>query len=152
MSQGASEERSRRQLSDWVIRRLSLKDIRLFKLSTELHSAKFELPLTTSKALSSYEFERQSGVVVYELSYEFSTQDKFKQQVWDVSFTLGLSFGISNSDKIGDEHLMAFGAHGVVDIAHPYARELVHQMTARMTVPMLLLEVLPPPWLRSDPA
>jgi len=145
MSVRAVEGHERRSLSDWLTHNVSLADVRLTKLSAELLSAAPALPLEVSASLVSPQLERPSQLAVYFLGYEFSAQDRKRQPVWRASFTLNISFRLKIDDKeVDDKALKAFGSLGVVEIAHPYARELIHHITARMSVPPFILEVLPP--------
>jgi preprotein translocase subunit SecB len=43
-----------------------------------------------------------------------------------------------------ESDLRAFGTIGAVDIAHPYMRETVQSMTARMGLPPLVLDIRAP--------
>jgi hypothetical protein len=140
-----------REVSDAVTHLVSFIDIRLTKANVALTSAQAKLPLNPVGRLASAEFERQRGahgapgLVIYDVSYDITATDRAKHPVWDLSFTLSLSFRLPEAE-LADEALEAFGKHGVVVIAHPYAREFVHQMTARMQVPAFVLEVLPTDW------
>lgn len=144
MTAGKAEERRLRELSNQISRELSLTDIRLRKVNAELKNAAPAFPLETVASLVTTEFERPARLVIYDISYEFSAHDRHREHVWEASFTLSLSFR-SNDITLNDESLKAFGAYGVVEIAHPYARELIHHLTARMRVPSFILEVLPTP-------
>jgi preprotein translocase subunit SecB len=143
-----SDEARQLELSKQVIRQLSITDIRLSKLDAALKNAAPVLPLNTNASLVNTEFERPQGLVIYHLSYKFETTDGSGNSVWRVDFTLSLSFRPRSKaikgESITDRALQAFGKQDILEIAHPYARELVHQMTARMRVPAFILEVLSP--------
>jgi preprotein translocase subunit SecB len=144
MTNSTKEVDQRQQrLSDDVAARMSFEDIRLSKIAAELKNAAPQLPLNTTVSLVSRVFERPPRLAVYHLSYVFAATDQNQKPAWETSFTLSLSFRL-NDRKISDEALREFGLRGVVEIAHPYARELVHHITARMRVPAFILEVLPP--------
>jgi len=113
-------------------------------MHAELLRAALMRPLDTKARLRQTEFERHEQLVVYSLSYEFRADDRSSAPIWKADFTLTLSFMIHTDAKVTDEELDAFGAGGVVEVAHPYAREFVHHITGRMNVPAFVLDVLPP--------
>lgn len=137
-----SEDRQR-SLSDQVAQHTSLTDIRVSTLEAELENAAPSGPVKTEASIAGTEFTRSSRVVAYALSYGFAARDQDNTQVWKVRFTLVLTFRMYGGD-LSDEALKAFGGREIIQIAHPYARELIHSMTGRMRVPAFLLEVLPP--------
>ncbi len=151
MSRTDHESDDPRDLSDWVIRNVSLKDVRLSKLTAELKDAAPALPLDTTAALVGTRYDHLPTLAVYYLSYEFSAKDAKKRTVWEASFTLTVSFTVADNVDVEmtDRALQAFGAVGVVEIAHPYVRELLHHVTGRMNVPAFVLEVIPPSWERT---
>lgn len=132
-----------------IIDRLSLKDIRVAKLVATLERESPALSMVTSASISGMELEKGDELVLYRLYYEFSAKTN-ERLVWEVLFTLALTFSLSSPDE-REEDLREFGASHVVRIAHPYARELVHSTTTRMSVPQYILDVLPLTRLRHSP-
>lgn len=147
----------KQELSKATAKELSLTDIRLNKLAAELHNAAPTLPLQTEGSLVTAEYYVRpqpmgDRIIVYYLDYQFSAKDQDSQQVWNASFTLSLSFSAERGIESGDLALQAFGEYGVVEIAYPYVRELLHHVTGRMSVPMYVLEILPPTWSWGMPS
>jgi len=142
VSSKESEKASQRNLSDEVATHVSLAGIRLSKLNVELFNAAPDGPIRSVNQIENTVFSRARRLVVYELSYRTNTSDKNDIPVYQISFTLNVSFSVQLDTELSDEQLIAFGGHGVVDIAHPYARELLHSLTVRMSMPALVLEVL----------
>jgi len=141
-----------RRFSDWVAERSSFLEIRLGRMSAELKTAKFAFPLKVDSHIGgNAAFQYGNGVAVYEVGYRFAARDAEKKVAWEVSFAFALSFAVGLDAQPDDEHLQAFGNVAVLEIAHPYARELLHNVTARMGVAPFVLEVLGPNWLRPAP-
>ena len=148
MSAPPTQDERERQLSEYMSRRASVIDIRVSNLHAELKNPARvpPQPFSLRSSIETPVFERGSKHVVFNVGYHFSSADSRGQPAWDISFTLSLYFSFREDDDapIEDNALKAFGARSVLEIAHPYARELVHNMTARMRVPAIILEVLPP--------
>lgn len=131
------------KLSDKVVHDLSFTDIRVSKLKAELSNAAPKLPINTDISITAASFEVGTKVVIYHIGYNFAATDSEKKPAWELSFTLFMTFRFVGKPVIDEELLGAFGAVGVLQIAHPYARELVHHMTLRMRVPTFIMDVLP---------
>lgn len=147
MSVSAAHEIENRRLSDEFTRHVSVEDIRLSKATLELKNAAPTLPLSSSSQLVSTQYERSDEspeIVVYHLTYKFAASGAQGEPFWEIIATLSISFLIRAETNVGSGVLKVFGTYGVLDIAHPYARELVQNLTARMRVPAFILEVLPP--------
>jgi hypothetical protein len=143
MRPATGNKEDRRARSEWVTRNVSLLDVRLSKLNAELKNPAPAMPLQTEDSFGRVEWDLRHGLLIYYLSYGFTARDRNKRVVWEASFVLSLSFRVPSDFEIDDDVLRDFGAVAVVEIAHPYARELIHQVTGRMRVPALILEVLP---------
>ncbi|GIG63661.1 hypothetical protein Lfu02_80330 [Longispora fulva] len=135
----------RRATSASVAGQLSLLDIRLTNADVKLISTSHSSPLETKWELAA-RVEVVSEVVAYHVSYALkaSGSGRKKSPVFDISFALMLTFRRTSDKPLAIEDLQVFGAYGVVEIAHPYLREMSHNLTARMGVPPLIVEVLDP--------
>src|SRR5262245_13123732 len=136
MSEQPLDQIEEQLLSKQTANSLTLVDIRLNKISAELHNAAPILPLQTEAELERPEYERPNNrLVVYYLAYRFSAKDRQGRPVWDAAFTLSVSFRVKSGVKdVQDRALKVFGESGVIEIAHPYVRELMHHVTGRMNV------------------
>lgn len=144
MSPVETDEEHLRTLSAEVIKKATLEDIRLRNINAELLNAAPALPIAPDVTIDKVRVGRGPRFVVYYLTYIYSTQDREKAPVWRATFTFSLSFFEKDGIELNDDEIRAFGAVGVVEIAHPYARELVHSLTSRMRVPTLFVELFPP--------
>ncbi|MCM0675088.1 protein-export chaperone SecB [Micromonospora phytophila] len=89
------------------------------------------------------EVGRYGEYVFFDISYNIRVVDAKKRDAIELHATFSLVFQILD-EKVSDEDLSAFGAIGAISVAHPYARELFQNLTGRMGVPPLVLDVLPP--------
>jgi len=88
-----------------------------------------------------------TGLAIYDVKYSLSATDTKNEPVVSIELVLNLIFRISDdliADKELDVDLRAFGSIAVLEIGHPYVREIVHSLTARMGIPPLVLDVNPP--------
>ena len=137
----STEEETKRR-SDAVTSNVSLIDLRLRQVNAKLLVLLPELDLevwpTVNPQMTVFDEH-----VIYDVTYDIAAQDARGRRAIEASATLTLIFQVMSED-IGSEDLAAFGALGVLSVAHPYIRELFHNITGRMGVPPLLLEVMPP--------
>ncbi|WP_422773110.1 hypothetical protein ACN28C_09245 [Plantactinospora sp. WMMC1484] len=82
--------------------------------------------------------------MLYDFIYTFSAKDRTGQAIFEANFALNLVFRLGQPDELSADELNAFGSLGVVEIAHPYVRELVHNLTFRMGLPAFIIDVAPP--------
>jgi hypothetical protein len=132
---------SLREQSDRVTKAVSLIDLRLRKVDGDLlilsDAAELEgLPEVTAS------LTRVGKFAVYDVSYQIAGKDNSSRRVAEVSATFTLVFRVET--ELSDSELQAFGAMGVVSVAHPYIRELFQSLTSKMGIPPLILEVMPP--------
>jgi len=136
----ADEELKRR--SDDVTLGVSLIDLRLRQVTASLLILVPELDLELWPTVTP-QMTRIDEHVIYDVTYDITAQDARGRPAVEVRATLTIIFELKDND-FSSEDLAAFGAVGVLSIAHPYIRELLHNLTSRMAVPPLLLEVMPP--------
>ncbi|GLY04598.1 MULTISPECIES: hypothetical protein [Actinoplanes] len=133
-----------REASDQVLRRASLVDLRLRKLDAELVLPMVRPPLTVLLVDLQREMSPIAGHMVYACSYELEGQDGTGQKFFSVKIRLNAVVGVPDDPPLTQGQLKAFGAVGLIEIAHPYIRELVHSLSGRMGLPALVVELAPP--------
>lgn len=133
----------RRRLSDRVASVASLVDLRVRALEANLDQAAAQPPLEPSIRIDP-KVGRASDYAIYDFTYSLGATDASKEEVFHARMSLSLVFRLTDHQKISSEELEAFGAIGVVEIAHPYVREIVHSLTFRMGLPPFVLDVAPP--------
>jgi hypothetical protein len=138
-----------RRRSDRVSRECSLVDLRVRRLEGDLLTPVGEPPLTLELTTLSVELGvgRLTGLAIYDVKYLLSAMDANNELAVRVELVLNLVFSLSaglleEPDLNAD--LQAFGSVAVLEIGHPYVREIVHSLTARMGIPPLVLDVNPP--------
>jgi hypothetical protein len=136
-----------RELSNQAAKRMSLVDVRLSSIRADLKNYTPSYALQVSGLITNSDLILIKEVAAYEVGYKFLARDRDNKNAWEVSFTLILSFRLKQGDNMADNLLQAFGGVAVMEIAHPYVRELLHSMTARMNMPAFMLEVMGPDWL-----
>ncbi|HYN97091.1 MAG TPA: hypothetical protein VES42_24900 [Pilimelia sp.] len=132
-----------RVVSDRVAESVSLVDLRMRKMSAELLVPSFTAPLTPTVAVER-SMSLTSGHVIYDVSYELSGVDSADTPVFAASLTLNLVFRLAVGADLDRDDLRAFGSVSVLEVAHPYFREIVHGLSGRMGLPPLVLQVAPP--------
>lgn len=122
---------------------LSLVDLRMRRINAALLLPTFTAPLTAAVSVAR-SMSLAGGHVIYDVTYALSGSDAADRRVFEAELTLNLLFRV-NADVVPDEEdLRVFGAVGVLEIAHPYFREVAHALSGRMGLPPLVLEVSPP--------
>jgi preprotein translocase subunit SecB len=136
-----SVQEDAKRRSDRVTADVSLVDFRLRRLKADLLQLIPELDLevwpTVEPSVTSVD-----NYAIYDVVYVIVAQDAKGRRTVEATATFTLVFEVS--ERLSSEDLEAFGAIGVLSIAHPYVRELFHNLTGRMGLPPLLLEVMPP--------
>ncbi|WP_112681404.1 protein-export chaperone SecB [Micromonospora saelicesensis] len=133
----------KRGLSDRVAQLASLVDLRMRDIRAELVNFAGDPPFIPSVSIEP-NVGRVNKYAVYDFRYSLSATDAGDETVFRARLVMNLVFALSDPDAISKEALEAFGAIGVVEIAHPYMREIVHNLTLRMGLPPFVLEVAPP--------
>ncbi|MER5335149.1 hypothetical protein [Micromonospora sp. NPDC002717] len=138
----AEDTLSAKQISDRIAGSISLIDLRLRHVKANLFllapEPELEIWPTVEPSMT-----RLSDLVVYDTKYVIQAQDSRQRPAVEAEVTFTLIFQLADQ-SISSEDLAAFGAVGALSVAHPYVRELIHSLTARMGIPPLLLEVMPP--------
>ncbi|WP_374198072.1 protein-export chaperone SecB [Micromonospora sp. PLK6-60] len=84
------------------------------------------------------------SAAVYHVTYQLQALSADGKSVaFRAALTMSAVFDFSDP-SLTDEELQKFGMGGVLDLVHPYVREQVHSLTARMGLPPLLLDVKAP--------
>lgn len=133
-----------RQRSEHVVRRISLVDLRLRRLDTELLLPVVKPPLRVVLLDLKREMSSIPGHVVYACTYELEGRDATPERFFTVKIVLHVVVRVPDDPPLTESDLKAFGAVGLIEIAHPYIRELVHSLSGRMGLPALVVEVAPP--------
>jgi preprotein translocase subunit SecB len=123
---------------------VSIVDLRMTNLKAELKIPNPEVPLS----LADYEVvptlvTYNASTVVYHVLYGLKVFTSKRRVAAAIEVTMSTVFDVGH--PFSEEDLEAFGFLGVLDIVHPYVREIVHSVTGRMGIPPLLLEVKAPP-------
>ncbi|MEU4694323.1 hypothetical protein [Actinoplanes sp. NPDC023714] len=134
---------TRRRMSNHVAKNASLIDVRLHDISARLLGTVGKTPLRPSIKVDA-NFGRAQAFALYDYTYELEATDDSGKSVFRAAFALNLVFRLTDSESVTAEELEAFGSFGVAEIAHPYVRELIHNLTFRMGLPPFILEVAPP--------
>jgi preprotein translocase subunit SecB len=85
------------------------------------------------------------AAAVYHVTYRLRALSAAagKPTAFQAEITMSAVFEFTDSD-FSDGDLQTFGLFGVLDIVHPFVRELAHSLSGRMGLPPLLLEVKTP--------
>ncbi|MDI6099415.1 hypothetical protein QLQ12_12505 [Actinoplanes sp. NEAU-A12] len=127
-----------------MIRRASLVDLRLRKLDAELLLPVVKPPLRVVLLDLTREMSSIPGHMVYACSYELEGRDGTQETFLSLKIVLNAVVRVPDDPPLTESELKAFGAVGLIEIAHPYIRELVHSLSGRMGLPALVVEVAPP--------
>jgi preprotein translocase subunit SecB len=87
---------------------------------------------------------RAESFAFYDITYALGATDADSRNVFEAKMVLNLVFSLRDHSTVEKEALESFGAIGVIEIAHPYVREMVHSLTFRMGLPPFVLDVAPP--------
>jgi len=131
----------RRRLSNRVSRIASLVDLRVRELEAKLLNFAGDPPFEPTVSLVP-NVGSVENFAVYDFVYNLGATDKANRPLFSVNLTMNLVFKLKVDAT--REELLAFGEIGVVEIAHPYVREIVHNLTFRMGLPPFVLDVAPP--------
>jgi preprotein translocase subunit SecB len=129
--------------SDQVTTAASLVDLRLRHVSADLLILVPELELEIWPTVEP-KMTLLDHYVAYDVTYEITAQDARGRRAVEARVTYTIIFEFEENDNLSSDDFAAFGAIGVLSVAHPYIRELLHNLTSRMGIPPLLLEVMPP--------
>jgi hypothetical protein len=138
-------KRDLRAQSDLVAASSSIVDLRLRRLSVELLTPVVREPLQVGFTSLDKQMSRDiPSHAAYTYTYRFDGTDRESHKIFSAEVALSLLFKLSQGAEISASHLRSFGSIGVVEIAHPYVRELIHSLSGRMGLPPIVVEVLPP--------
>jgi preprotein translocase subunit SecB len=134
-----------RAASDRVTAKASIFDIRLSHLQAELRTPGPPLPLSVSspKVTPVMEAQVDPTVAVYHVTYDLGVEDRDGMQAMSASLTMSVIFDLAEHDFTNDD-LAMFGGTAVLDIVHPYVREIFHSLTSRMGLAPLVLDIKTP--------
>lgn len=141
MSKLSLEQRER---SDRVTGAATIVDLRLSNIKADLKIPSPRLPLTFEHEVIPSMVTLSETLVVYHATYQIKATSASKTRVLDAEVTMSVIIELSDEGFTNDD-LQAFGSIGVLDIVHPYVREVVHNLSARMGLPPLVLQVKVPP-------
>ncbi|MBG0562595.1 protein-export chaperone SecB [Actinoplanes aureus] len=131
-------------ISDGVAAKSSIVDLRMTHLSTDLLVRSPVRPLSVGSQVVIPVISRASdGVFSYHATYELDVRDHRDRKVLNATITMSAVFQIAD-ESVSDAALQAFAEYGALDVVHPYMREILHNLTNRMGIPSLLLDVKPP--------
>jgi preprotein translocase subunit SecB len=131
--------------ADLVASKPSLVELRLSHISGDLKLRSPSLPLSLDRQRVQPTMVRAADdVVVYHITYELEVADSRGHTAMSARVTMTAVFQLSNDQLPDTEQLQSFGATGVLDIVHPYVREIFHNLTNRMGLVPLLLDVKTP--------
>ena len=133
----------RRRASDRVAKAASLVDLRLRDIEAKLINPSARLPLTPSIAIDP-NVGRAEDYLVCDFTYSLTALDSRQHDVFRAKLVFNMIFRLREGDSFESDDFQAFGALGVVELAHPYVREIVHNLTFRMGLPPFVLDVAPP--------
>jgi hypothetical protein len=124
----------------------SLIDLRLREISGSLVTLNPRQPLIVEPQVIPSLSRASDTVASYLVEYRIEAVSAAdRREAFRAEVTIGIVFEFSDN-SLKNEDLEAFGLHGVLDIVHPYVREIIHSLTGRMGLsPPLLLEIKKPP-------
>ncbi len=131
--------------------KLRLADLRLRKLDAELFQPRPDPPLTLDLQVSP-SFTRTDDLVVYNIEYEATGTTTEGERAFNASIVLSLFYDVLPQQEVDNADLGAFGLVSVLLSAHPYLRELLQTLTARMGLPALVLDLMQSPVDLTVPA
>lgn len=143
MTELAGTRDKKRLLSEKVSKIASLEDLRLRDIEATLYDPAPTQPLTPKISVVP-KLAKLGYYALYDLVYSVTAKDAKDNETVRAELTFNLVFSLNREREIAQEELEAFGAIGAVEIAHPYVRELIHNLTFRMNLPPFVLDVAPP--------
>jgi hypothetical protein len=139
-----------RLLSDRVLENSSLVDLRVREIDAKLMVPSAKPPFEPQNLRVEPVAGQAEDFAVYDYIYNLSAADGRKNEVATFRLALSLVFKVKRQEKLTPAELDAFGRIAGIEIAHPYLRELVHNLTLRMGLPALVLDVNAPTFDESD--
>src|SRR5690349_20106765 len=123
---------------------LTLIDLKLTSISAVLLNPVPHRPINIQLSVATSFIQRPSLITI-DIVYDLRASDADARDALKAKPTFSLYLTRKSEDVILDpDDLRAFGAIGAVRLAHPYFRELVQSLTAKMGMPPLVLDILPP--------
>lgn len=125
-----------------------IADVRLVRLLAELYDGAVEVDRLFANTATTLGFERLAGDVVYKIVYDIGIGTKPTERdvaVIEIGYQTVFTLPEELSDP-SDEEFDSFGRFSVMNMMHPYFRELVQSTTARFGIPPLLLAVVRSPY------
>lgn len=140
-----------------VAERVNIREIRLIGTSTELKSftsvGPFQWDLIVSPGVN---YEQGDRFFVLTVGYRVTIErpddsdtdepDKKPEEVADISFQFGMLCELeqeSSSSGISLEEVEEYGDAAAQIVFGPYVREYLHDVTMRMGLPPLVMDILP---------
>lgn len=135
-----SDDRASKRRALWLGARVRLVDLRLRRISIELHTptphGRIDLSLEVKPTVS-----RVDQLAIYDLDYAVTALDIDGTDVFGGALSLSLIYELPEG-SVSDEDLAAFGTVCVLFAAHPYLREILQSLTGRMGLPPLTLDLM----------
>lgn len=128
-----------RERSDRVSSLASILDLRLRDIKADLKVPGPKLPLTVDHEILPAMVRLSEEAVVYHVTYKLEATSANNRRVMEAQVTM--SVVLSLKPGLSEADLQAFGSIGALDIVHPYVREVVHNLTGRMGLPPLVLDI-----------
>lgn len=123
---------------------VTLLDVRLRKVDAELKMPAAEPPFHLSIEISPG-LNLSNDVMAYDIDYRLRSTDEQGREVLTALIGLSLFYETVSEAEFEDADLLAFGQVSVVFTAHPYVREIAQNLTTRMGLPPLVLDVMQSP-------
>lgn len=131
-----------RERSDRVSGLASIVDLRLRDIRADLKVPGPKLPLTVEHEVLPTMVRLSEEAVVYHVTYRLEATSANNRRVMEAQVTMSVVFALGPG--LTEADLQAFGSIGVLDVVHPYVRETVHNLTGRMGLPPLVLDIKVP--------
>ena len=139
MSKITQEQRER---SDRVTGLVSIVDLRLRDIKANLKIPGPRTPIALQHEILPAMVRLSADTVVYHMTYRLEATSA-NRRVLEAELTMSVALELKDP-TLTERDLEDFGVIGVLDIVHPYVREIVHSLTARMGLPPLVLDVKVP--------
>jgi hypothetical protein len=133
----------RRRLSDHLSKSSSLLDIRMREIEAKLLDPAHTGTLVPKISVKP-DALRAGDFAIYDFTYEFDAADSNGVPIFTARLVQNIIFKLHSPGDVTHDQLEAFGSVGVIEIAHPYIREVIHNLTFRMGLPPFVLDVNPP--------
>jgi hypothetical protein len=145
------------RLASRVAERVSIRDIRLMETSAELKNFSTDGPLSWDLGISSSaHYKPGDSYFVLMIGYQVTIEkpedsaveeaDKSSDEVAEISFQFGVLCELElqeSSSEITKEEVEEYGDATAKIILSPYVREYIHDVTMRMGLPPLIMDILP---------